>query len=220
MHNQDFEAYARYKPFNYKVADTWDAVTREALAILDLPTEQANLLDYGCGDGKYFPYFVNQGFRSENIFGLEVSQSRIDRCQAIGWSNVSLLTPDVPLPFDDEKFDLINFMEVIEHIPQKEGERVVSELRRVIKQGGILLISTPNYPIKRFYDICDAIFHGKHGRFRDDPTHVTKFNYGQLEKLLKQHFHYVEPKIFKPGFLYKRMHRPFFMHKLFFLCRA
>jgi len=220
MHNQDFEAYAQYKPFNNKIADTWDVVARDVLAALSLPIEQASLLDYGCGDAKYYPYFVAQGFKPENIFGLEVSQTRVDRCKAIGWMNVNLLTHNAPLPFNDGKFDLVNFVEVIEHIPEKEGERVVFELRRVIKQGGALLITTPNYPIKRFYDIYDAVFHGKYRRFRDDPTHVTKFNYGHLEKLLKRYFQHVEPKIFKPGFLYKRMPRPFFMHKLFFLCRT
>ena len=71
-------------------------------------------------------------------------------------------------------------MEVIEHIPAEDGKRVIGELRRVIKPSGVLLISTPNYPVKRFYDYCDAMFHRKWARLRDDPTHVILFNHERL----------------------------------------
>jgi 2-polyprenyl-3-methyl-5-hydroxy-6-metoxy-1,4-benzoquinol methylase len=221
MDNQDFEGYAEYKPFNTKIAQTWEAVANEALSsIVITPVSQLRLLDYGCGDGKYFPYFVTAGLLPENIYGLDVSQTRIGRCRDIGWTNAQLLVPNAPLPFADGQLDVINCMEVIEHIPAKEGERILAELRRVLRPSGCLLISTPNYPIKRFYDYFDAVVHGKHARFRDDPTHVTKFNHRRLEILLKTHFTRIESREFKAGFLYKRFRIPFFQHKLFFLCRA
>ncbi len=220
MNNQDFESYAEYKPFNSKISRAWAAVAKESLDCLKTPTNQVSLLDYGCGDGKYFPYFCDAGLQPKNIWGVEVSEIRVKRCQNIGWSNAKLLIPNAPLPFSDGQFDVINCMEVIEHIPAKEGVRVMSELRRVLRPGGCLIISTPNYPIKRFYDLYDAVVHGMRDRFRDDPTHVTKFNYHRLESLLQVHFRSVEPRIFKPGFIYKRIPHPFFKHKLFYLCRA
>jgi SAM-dependent methyltransferase len=220
MDNQDFESYADYKPFNAKIANTWAIVAKEALDCLGIDFDEVRLLDYGCGDGKYFPHFVSVGLLPENIYGLEVSSTRISRCQDIGWCNVQLLTQNLPLPFVDKQFDVVNCMEVIEHIPAREGERVLAELRRVLRPGGYLLISTPNYPIKRFYDVFDAVVHGMHVRLRDDPTHVTKFNHRRLKRLLKAHFSNIEPRPFKPGFLYKRFPWPFFKHKLFFLCQA
>lgn len=220
MNNQDFEAYAKLKPFNTKIADTWLVVALEAVNGLGGSVEKLCLLDYGCGDGKYFSAFVSQGFVSNHIYGVEVSKNRIARCNEIGWQNVELLVPNAPLPFADGKFDLINMMEVIEHILASEGECILEELRRVLKPGGYLLISTPNYPIKRFYDIFNAIVYRMHVRWKDDPTHVTKFNYNRLETLLMRHFASVESRVFKPGFLYNRFPYPFFQHKLFFLCRA
>lgn len=220
MNNQDFDAYADHKRFNTKVADTWDAALSGALERTGRPSNAILLLDYGCGDGKYFAHLVRRGLVAENIHGLEVSSRRVDRCRQIGWANAKLLVPNAPLPYEDGTFDLINCMEVIEHIPAAEGGRVIHELHRVLKPGGVLLISTPNYPIKRFYDLCDAVLHRKWARLRDDPTHVTYFNHQRLSRLLGSYFARVEPWPFKPGFLHKRFPRPFFLHKLFFMCQV
>jgi 2-polyprenyl-3-methyl-5-hydroxy-6-metoxy-1,4-benzoquinol methylase len=220
MDSQDFEAYAEFKPFNTNVAETWDAALCEAFRLVGEPLQEVRLLDYGCGDGKYFNHLISKGMQSANIYGLDISKTRVARCQQLGWINAGLIVPFKPLPFETGGFDIVNCMEVVEHIPAVEGVRIIAELRRVLRPGGVLLISTPNYPIKRFYDCCDAVFHGKWGRLRDDPTHVTRFNHERLNRLLSEYFQYVDPWPFKPGFLYKRIPRPFFLHKMFFLCRA
>lgn len=220
MNNQDFEAYADQKRFNTNVAETWDAALGSALERIGRPSNTIRLLDYGCGDGKYFSHLVGRGLTVENIHGLEVSSRRVDRCQQLGWPNAKRLVPNAMLPYSDGMFDLVNCMEVIEHIPEEEGMRVVTELHRVLRPGGFLLISTPNYPIKRFYDLSDALLHGKWARLRDDPTHVTYFNHQRLSCLLGASFARVEPWPFKPGFLYKRFPKTYFLHKLFFLCQA
>lgn len=46
------------------------------------------------------------------------------------------------LPFDDKSFDLIWCSEVIEHL--KDPAFALSELRRVAKPGGLLVLTTPN----------------------------------------------------------------------------
>jgi len=220
MNSQDFEAYADFKQFNTTIANTWDAALNAAIRRVGQPADSICLLDYGCGDGKYFKHLLECGLQHCNIHGLEISVKRVARCQQIGWMNARLLEPNTPLPYKEGMFDLVNCMEVIEHIPVAEGWRVINELRRVLRPGGVLLISTPNYPIKRFYDFCDAALHGKWARLRDDPTHVTYFNHSRLTQLLAPNFTRIEPWPFKPGFLYKRLPKPFFLHKLFFLCQA
>lgn len=219
MNNQDFEAYADLKRFNTSVADTWDTALSEALRCTGRPLESVRLLDYGCGDGKYFAHWCGRGLSPANLHGVEVSERRVERCRSIGWDNARVVAPGTALPYEDGSFDIVNCMEVIEHIPGSQSERVVSEMSRVLRPGGILMISTPNYPIKRVYDFCDAMFHGKWSRLRDDPTHVTLFNHERLTRLLRGSFARVEPRPFKPGFLYKRLPRPFLLHKLFFLCQ-
>jgi SAM-dependent methyltransferase len=178
MKSQDFEAYADHKKFNNFIASTWDKAFAVAINYSDKTADRVRLLDYGCGDGKYFKYWLEKGLLSENIHGLEISEKRIQRCRQIGWENALRLKP-----------------------------------------GGVLLISTPNYPVKRFYDFCDAVLHQKWARLKDDPTHITFFNHKRLTQILGQQFKQIEAWPFKQGFLYKRFQHPSMLHKLFFLCR-
>lgn len=219
MNDQDFDAYADFKRFNATIASTWDAALHDALLRTGKPAADVRLLDFGCGDGKYFVHLTKAGLSPDHLHGLEVAQRRIERCHAIGWQNARLLVAGAALPYDDSSFDIVNCMEVIEHIPAAQGAATVRELRRVLRPDGVLLISTPNYPIKRFYDISDAVLHRKWSRLRDDPTHVTHFSNARLRDLLGNSFTRVEARPFKPGFLHKRMPSPFFLHKLFFFCQ-
>ena len=74
MDKQDFEKYAELKPFNYNVAPSWEKVFAEYLQGHKNSFEEIKILDYGCGDGKYFPFFVKNGFKKYNIYGVEVSK--------------------------------------------------------------------------------------------------------------------------------------------------
>lgn len=47
------------------------------------------------------------------------------------------------LPFSDSSFDCVVCSEVIEHIP--EDERALSEVKRILKNNGIFIITTPNW---------------------------------------------------------------------------
>jgi SAM-dependent methyltransferase len=49
-----------------------------------------------------------------------------------------------PLPFADGKFSVVTFSEVLEHLPVEKVSFVFSELARVIRPGGVLIVSSPN----------------------------------------------------------------------------
>src|SRR5580704_14647324 len=49
-----------------------------------------------------------------------------------------------PLPFADGRFLVVTFSEVLEHLPPERLNFVLSELARVIRPGGILIMSSPN----------------------------------------------------------------------------
>jgi SAM-dependent methyltransferase len=222
MDNQDFEAYADFKRFNANVADTWVAAFCEAQQRLGKSPHKIRLLDYGCGDGKYFAHLTGiAGLLPEHVHGLEVSARRVQRCHELGWTQTQL--QDIGssrLPYDDGSFDLVNMMEVIEHVPRARIDVLLRELRRVLSPGGFLLVSSPNYPVKRFYDFSDALLHRKWSRLRDDPTHVSPYTHQSLQSLLFAHFASAEVRSFKDGYLYRRLQHPALRHKLFFLCQA
>jgi SAM-dependent methyltransferase len=49
-----------------------------------------------------------------------------------------------PLPFADGQFSVVTFSEVLEHLPVEQVGFVFSELARVVRPGGILIVSSPN----------------------------------------------------------------------------
>ncbi len=214
----DFEIYADQKTFNETIAPGWQAAFEEAAQRIGRLASELRFLDVGCGDGKYFRHLVRQGLVPENIHGVEVSKKRVERCHAIGWVNARYVEDGVTLPHSDDSMNLINFMEVIEHVPSNMIDALLTEMSRVLAPEGLLLVSTPNYPAKRFYDHVDALLHGKWDRLKDDPTHVTFYNHSRLSRLLTRHFGSIEERTYKNGFLYTRLPRPALRHKIFYIC--
>jgi 2-polyprenyl-3-methyl-5-hydroxy-6-metoxy-1,4-benzoquinol methylase len=218
VNRPDFEKYALQKSFNRSVADAWAAAARRAMAHTGRDPASLTFLDLGCGDGKYYGWLRQEGLDAANIHGVEASRTRVERCHAMGWSNVRFVAPGDQLPYADASFDVVNFMEVIEHVPADMVDGVLSEIRRVLRPEGVLMVSTPNYPIKRVYDVFDAVLHGKLQRLKDDPTHVAPYTEARLRRLVGSYFTKLEQHGFKDGFLYRRLRHPLFRHKLFFLC--
>lgn len=214
----DFEHYADQKVFNSSVPPTWQAGFDAALKLVGKDTSEVRFLDIGCGDGKLFAPLQQMGLAAENVHGVEVSHKRVQRCQDIGWANARFMKPGSALPYANASFDVINLLEVVEHVPANTIESLLGEVRRVLAPKGQVLLTTPNYPIKRFYDFYNAIAHGKWERFKDDPTHVTFYNHARLSALLLNGFSSVIEHKFKDGFLYSRLPLPFLRHKIFYIC--
>ena len=63
------------------------------------------------------------------------------------YSHYVQVNMEEPLPFKDENFDAVICLEGIEHIMHPES--LFGELARVLKKGGLLIISTPN--VQSFY---------------------------------------------------------------------
>ena len=102
----------------------------------DAPGEKA--LDVGCGVGQVVQRLMDAGHEAH---GVEVSGPNIekarrisDRCQLYGGST---------LPFCDATFDSVGALNVLEHVEKPEA--FLAELVRVTKQGGKVVVSSPNF---------------------------------------------------------------------------
>jgi 2-polyprenyl-6-hydroxyphenyl methylase/3-demethylubiquinone-9 3-methyltransferase len=58
-------------------------------------------------------------------------------------AGADVVAPDAPLPYADARFDLVVSMDVIEHV--SDPLAWVREALRVLKPGGTLFLTTPNY---------------------------------------------------------------------------
>src|SRR5439155_17149584 len=90
------------------------------------------------------------------------------------------------LPFREAAFDLVSLIEVIEHT--QSPAQSLSEIRRTLRRGGRLVLTTPNYPVKRLYDARAALRARSLGRLKDDPTHISPLSAPRLARLLATRF--------------------------------
>lgn len=113
-------------------------VLGRVLGQLDLPAN-ARILDAGCGSGRNMIELARLG----TVTGVELSPTSVAvaRERDVG----EVLEGSVQaLPFPDDHFDLAVCLDVIEHLD--EDRSTLSELRRVVRPGGELLITVPAYP--------------------------------------------------------------------------
>ena len=69
------------------------------------------------------------------------------------------------------------------------------EVARILQPRGCLILQTPNYPIKRLYDVINCIKPGGWRKsIRDDPTHVVKLSWKHIERLVRRDFVIIESR--------------------------
>lgn len=110
----------------------------ETLECLAPILDRGVLLDVGCGPGGVMA--VARG-RCRAMHGCDVSEVAARRARAAG---VSAVCADLneALPYRAEAFDWVTCLEVIEHVV--DPLRLLREVRRVLRPGGALVLSTPN----------------------------------------------------------------------------
>ncbi len=96
------------------------------------------ILDVGCGTGTMLTYLARFG----DAQGVDIDPEAIEYCHARGLTKVSQSGADT-LPFDNDTFDLVTALDVIEHIDDDLG--AMRETRRVLRPGGRLLMTVPAY---------------------------------------------------------------------------
>ena len=104
--------------------------------------KERTILDAACGSGYGSNYLREQGARM--VIGGDASQEAIEYAtKHYAKDGLEFRLLDVQkLPFPDKYFDAIVSFETIEHLPRIED--FFSECRRVLKDNGMLICSTPN----------------------------------------------------------------------------
>jgi 2-polyprenyl-3-methyl-5-hydroxy-6-metoxy-1,4-benzoquinol methylase len=109
------------------------------LSTRDLPPPR--VLDIGCGEGYFAALMARAGAA---VVAVDVAREPLRRArQAHPQLDLRLVEPDARLPFEDSSFDAVWAGEVIEHVADTAAW--LSEVRRVLRSGGMLLLSTPNH---------------------------------------------------------------------------
>lgn len=110
---------------------------RTALQIVD----GLDVLDLACGEG-YGTSMLGQ--RARRVFGVDIAVEAIKHASSRYMSdNISFLRGRADnIPIGDASVDIVVSFETIEHV--KEQQRMLTEIKRVLRPGGALLLSSPN----------------------------------------------------------------------------
>lgn len=112
------------------------------------PRGTHTVLDIGCNTGRGGSVLKSLD-SNLRISGLDAVQERLDKLSPKAYnSGIHGLSTNIPA--EDGVFDAVVAGEFIEHIYQKDVDQTLTEIFRVLKIGGRLLLTTPNpYDLKR-----------------------------------------------------------------------
>ncbi len=172
-------------------------------------------LDLGCGLGRHSILFLQNGF---DVSAFDISDEAIRSITV--WAKELGLKPDckvgdmLSLPYEDHSIDCIISYNVISHSDTAGVNKVVSELRRVLKPGGecyltlcskasngftqnwpsvdrntkLKMIEGPEYRVPHFYADYDLIMDLFSGFRIISVSHVE--NYHEKEGSIHSSYHY------------------------------
>ena len=96
-------------------------------------------LDVGCGEGRFTAELAHGGL---TVVGVDVAEEPLRRARARHPGlDLRIVPVEGPWPLPDASFDVVWAGETIEHVADTQGW--LSEVRRVLRSGGSLLLSTP-----------------------------------------------------------------------------
>lgn len=134
-----------------------------------------NVLEIGCGTG------YGAAFLSEVALKITATDIWEDVCShqdKYQKANLIFLQANgTNLQFANSTFDVVLSFQVIEHIDEGHVLKYLSEIRRVLKTGGVFICSTPNRKLRLL-------------PFQKpwNPEHMTEYTANQLKKLLGRVF--------------------------------
>lgn len=96
------------------------------------------ILDVGCGTGANLLMLSKYG----DAEGVDVSEDALAFCRERGLENVKLGAAE-QLPYDDDTFDLVTALDVVEHLDDDLAG--LREMRRVLRPGGRVLLFVPTF---------------------------------------------------------------------------
>jgi len=137
MYEAEYEAmYRLEKSYWWYVARR--ALTAELLANEVKGRSGMRILDVGCGTGANMQAFAHYG----KTTGIDTSMDALEFCRSRGVDTVTLSAAE-RLPFDDNEFDVVTAMDILEHTD--DDLTALRELQRVCRKDGLVVVTVPAY---------------------------------------------------------------------------
>lgn len=106
----------------------------------DLEKEKQKILDVGCGTGM----MMKELSVNSEVWGLDSDPLALNFCQKRGFKNLTKGDLSQKLPYSEKSVDAVLCLDVLEHL--KNDRMPLKEFYRILKPGGVLVITVPAYP--------------------------------------------------------------------------
>ncbi|MEW6408089.1 MAG: class I SAM-dependent methyltransferase [Patescibacteria group bacterium] len=132
------------------------------------------ILDVGCSTGFILKFFKNLDWECH---GIEIDKQAVNIAKNKGlkifYGSFNLIS------LKENYYDIVRFNHVLEHLSHPFN--AIKKSHQILKKGGLLLISVPNY---------DALSRGLFGKYWrrgfEIPRHLYHFKYNTLKKILEK----------------------------------
>lgn len=175
---------AALQPSDAEIAS--QSIKSNAQAAADLLSPAQNVLDVGCGDGKFTRSLTAL---STNVTGVDVKEKSIARAKAAnnaeGKAVEFLVADGQALPFADASMDAVVISNSLHHIP--DPRKGLAEAARVLKPGGTLYVMEP---------VASGHYH-EATKVVNDETIVRREAYGAVLELSDHGFSEVSESMYR-----------------------
>lgn len=159
-----------------------------------IPSDCESLLDVGCNVGELLSDF-RACYPNLQLAGIDINQSATEAAKA--------KVPDAEihqgfgfkLPFAASRFQYVTCIEVIEHVPEADRPALLSEIRRVLRPGGRLILRCPHDGIFSWLDAQNLRFRFPrlYKNFVGEGTRDS--NYREAAEELVWHHHFTREEL-------------------------
>lgn len=142
-----YEVWHRQLGVDAETNTPWHQMLKVSLGrAADLAAQR--VLEIGCGRGGLALWLASQQPAPALVVATDFACSAVGQGRAAaidrGVAGLSWVTGDIEkLPYPDDTFDVAISCETIEHVP--DPQRALRELARVLRPGGQLCLTAPNY---------------------------------------------------------------------------
>ncbi len=144
--SEDLQEDQYSRPYHHLLVETGRGIPyinlMKLLAGFVDPQPGEQILDAGCGDGRLLHEIAGS---DASLFGVDHSLKALR--YAAGFTPRAFLSLQnlQALAFENESFTKATLIETLEHIPPTAVANVLSELRRVLRSGGRLIVTVPTH---------------------------------------------------------------------------
>lgn len=170
-----------FKKWSYR--PTFEAKMKYITSVLSKVPKNKKILDAGCGQGLLVEFLKRRG---HDVIGIDAF-----------YGSENVVKKDIfDNGFKENTFDLILCLDVIEHFPFSEQEKLVVELTRILKPGGVIIWSIPN--MAHLSSRIAFLFLGRLLRTAKVSYHPGDRPIGEYYRMIRRHLKIVKKKGLSP----------------------